>query len=261
VEIFSARVIQSKTEAMAEEEQTYSDIICMIQLLINMGTKDFIDACSNSSSSSNASPSPVTDMIFFGVQQILQQILPLMTQGLLQYPKLCSLFFELVGFMCDTYSKQVCALPTALLYALVESLWFGMRHVDARIGKVSLQGLATIAREHAFPPNGRDRCFHRLLFDVIYPHDRVLDRREAAGWALLVLAAAQGPRFAAMVESVASSSVPPEQRARLKAAYRQLLRPEVLATGYEAGPRVQRVAFQRALAAFCQEIHSFLVVQ
>ena len=254
----STRVVKSKTEALAEEEQTYSDIICAIQLLTNLGTKDFIDACQSPSSSSDTLPG-VTDMIFYGVQQIL----PLMTQGLLQYPKLCSLFFELLGFLCDTYPDQVCALPRELLDALVEALLFGMRHVEAPIGTLSLQGLASLAREANFP--WRDRCTQRLLSDLVYATVSALaDRTAAAGTLLWVLATADPGRFAAVVAE-GSQGLAPEPRRRLDAAYQKLLRPDVLSLpaqrngGYEG--RLRRVAFQMAFASFVQEIQAFLVLQ
>lgn len=89
---------RSTEEANLEEEQKYSDILCAIQLLIHLGTKDFIDICSESTAPGIDS-AQVTDVIFFG----LQQILPLMTQGLLQMPTLCSQYFSLVGFMMGKF--------------------------------------------------------------------------------------------------------------------------------------------------------------
>ena len=70
----------------AEEEQNYNDVLCAIELLIQLGTKDFISI----SDSGGMQTNQVTDMIFYG----LQQILPLMTRGLLQFPKLCSQYFS-----------------------------------------------------------------------------------------------------------------------------------------------------------------------
>ena len=75
----------SALQADAEEEQKFSDVLSAIQLLIHLGTKDFIDICNTESQGTESVQSKqVTDVIFFG----LQQILPLMTQGLLHYPKL-----------------------------------------------------------------------------------------------------------------------------------------------------------------------------
>lgn len=45
---------------------------------------------------------PVADVAFFG----LQQLQPLMTEALLQYPSLASHYFTLVGFMVETYAER-----------------------------------------------------------------------------------------------------------------------------------------------------------
>ena len=104
-----------------EEEQKYSDILCVIQLLIHITSKDFID-----DDGQNNTTQQVTDIIFFG----LSQILPIMTQGLLQYTNLCTHFFSLIGFMMDTYPDKACELSPNLLTSLFDSLLFGISHVD-----------------------------------------------------------------------------------------------------------------------------------
>ena len=91
------RVVSKRSGAIEEEfeeEQQYNDVMSAIQLLIHLGTKDFTNLCNTAShSSKGVDTSQITDVIFFG----LQQILPLMTQGLLQFPTLCQHYFSLVG--------------------------------------------------------------------------------------------------------------------------------------------------------------------
>jgi hypothetical protein len=264
---FSSRVINKKStaEAVAEEEQSYGDILFAVQLLINLGTKDFIDACN---SQAGVESTQVTGIIFFG----LQQILPLMTQGLLQYPTLCSQFFELVGFMMDTYPEKVCALPFELFDSLLESLLFGVSHQDAHVSKCCLHGLASIAREHLNTgvlmshldqhPDIFDRCSRRLLSEVVF-QTVVVDRVEAAGMALLPLAACDVNRFAALVRDLSTEVPDPRQRTRLEAAFSKLIQPEVLAKasvgGYEG--RMNRVRFKRYFEEFVNEVHAFLVLR
>ncbi|KAL3921154.1 MAG: hypothetical protein SGILL_002900 [Bacillariaceae sp.] len=225
-----------------EEEQKYDDVLCAIELLIQLGTKDFIDVGDQSGVKSNQ----VTEMIFLG----LQQILPLMTRGLLQYPKLCTQFFSLVGFMLETYAEQLKLLPYELFDALLESLLYGMSYHDDAIAKSSLQGIAGIAREHlntrvldvhvAASQNQEgviDKCTRRLLMEVVF-QNIIWDRLEPAGLALLPLAAIDINRFAAVVQGMAHQ-VPPEHQQRLIAAFEGLLKPEVIAkvtmSGYEDG--------------------------
>lgn len=249
-----------------EEEQQYDDVLCAIELLIQLGTKDFLDVGNSSGVNSNQ----VTDMIFLG----LQQILPLMTRGLLQYPHLSTQFFSLVGFMMETYAEKLPQLPYDLFDALLESLLYGMSHHDAGIAKSSLQGLAGIARAqlehrvldvHLATSENRegliDNCTRRLLVDVVF-QNIIWDRIEPSGLALLPLAAIDITRFAAVVQGIAQQ-MPSENQQRLKTAFEGLLKSEMLAkvtsTGYEG--RKNRILFKRDFESFCHEIHSFLIMK
>lgn len=264
----SSRVIKTKStpEAAAAEDKSYGDILCAIQLLINLGTKDFIDACN--SAEGGVDSSQVTDIIFLG----LQQILPLMTQGLLQYPTLCSQFFELVGFMNDTYPEKVCVLPFELFNSLLQSLLYGMSHHNAIVAKCSLQGLASIAREQLssgvlrkhldLHPDIFDQCSRRLLSEVIF-QAIVVDRIEAAGVALLSIAACDLNRFASVVRELSSQVPISQQRYRLDAAFSTLMQPDVLAkcSASGHGGRANRVRFRKDFEVFVNDVHSFLALR
>ena len=193
-----------------------------------------------------------------------------MTQGLLQFPTLCSQYFSLVGFMMDTYPDKVCVLPYELFDALLESLLFGMSHADPYISKDSLQGLASIVREHlkhqslaqhlAAHPDIFDICLRRLLNEVVFQRI-VWDRLEPAGFAMLPLAATDIHRFAATVHELTANLLG-EQQIKLEAAFRKLIRPELIhkaSTGYEG--RMNRVKFKKDFETFVKEAHAFLIVQ
>lgn len=259
----SERVIAHQAE---EEDQKYNDVLCTIELLIQLSTKDFLDI----GSSSGMNSSQVTDMVFFGMQQIM----PLMTRGLLQFHHLCTRFFELVGGLCEVYPEKVKVLPFDLFDGLLEALLMGMSHHDAGIGKCSLQGLIGIAREHlehrvldghiATCQNHEgliDKCSRRLLVEVIFQHI-VWDRLESAGAALLPLAAIDLTRFAAVVQEIAQR-IPPENQQRLMLEFEKLLNPELIskitAGGYEG--RKNRIMFKKDFETFCHEVHAFIVIK
>lgn len=260
------RPATSSAERDSDEDQSYSDIKCVIQLLINLGTKDFIDICTTSTDG-KVDSSQVTDIIFFG----LQQILPLMTQGLLMYPDLCTQYFSLVSFMMDTYPDKVCILPYELFDALFESLLFGMSHIDNYVSKSSLQGIAAIVREHvksntlashlASHPDIFDKCSRRLLHEVVF-QSIIWDRLEPAGLTLLPLAAADINRFVNVVNAL-TLQVPKEHQLRLQAAFQNLIQPDVLTKvssgGYEG--RMNRMRFKKDFEVFVKEVHSFLLLK
>jgi hypothetical protein len=251
---------------ITEEEQKYDDVLCAIELLIQLGTKDFIDV----GDQNGVKSTQVTEMIFMG----LQQILPLMTGGLLQYPRVCTQFFSLVGFVLETYAEQTKLLPYELFDGLLESLLYGMSYHDESIAKSSLLGLAGIAREHlhsrvldvhiATSQNHEgviDKCVRRLLMEVVF-QNIIWDRMEPAGMALLPLAAIDINRFAVVVQGI-SHQIPAENRQRLMASFERLLKPDVVSSvnlgGYEG--RKNRILFKKEFESFCHEIHSFLMIK
>jgi hypothetical protein len=255
----------SSTAANAEEERAYDDIRCVIQLLINLGAKDFIDACS---SEDGVKSSQVTDMIFFG----LQQILPLVTQGLLNFPTLCTQFFELLFVMMDTYPHKVCTLPHGLFDSLLETLLFGMKHNDTNVAKNSLDGISSIAKEHLKTnilqphltqhPDLLDKCSKRLLSEVVF-QNVVMDRVDAAGLAMLHLVAIDLNRFANVMQELLGQTIDDQQRNRLLAAFQKLIPKEGLTKagdrGYEG--RMVRTRFKASFAEFVAEVHAFLVLK
>lgn len=264
--IIVSKNIASKTETDINEEKSYNDILCAVQILINLGTKDFIDSCDTSGN--RVPTNQVTEIIFFG----LQQILPLMTQGLLQYPTLCKQFFDLVSFMMDTYPDKVCTLPNNLFEALTESLLFGMSHHNPDVAKCSLQGLTSIAKEHLASrvlqpylmehPHLFDTWSRRLLIEVVF-QSLVVDRLEAASMALLPIVAIDVSRFAAVVQEISTHVETDAQRDRLNKAFGNLIQPDVLsavnATGYEG--RKTRIKFKNDFEIFVNDVHSFLVMR
>ena len=258
----SRAIVKSSSEKEHEEEQQYSDIVCALQLLIQLSTKDFVDACKEDGVESHQ----VTNLIFFGVQQLL----PLMTQGLLQLPTLCSLFYELIGFLAETYPAELTEFLSYELFhrGLLEALWFGTMHHNHQVAKLSLYGLGSLAKEHARSqawhrhlqhcPTLIDDCREHLLTRVIF-QTVVTDRVEAAGMALLPLLAADPSRavFAKILSHVPDAS----QRERLEHHLQWLMPPMhvALEDGYEG--RRMRAQFRERFEEFVQEVHSFLVLR
>jgi hypothetical protein len=266
------RVVQKVSavyDDLFEEEQNYNDVLCAIQLLIFLGTKDFTIICSTSTSSSvGVETTQITDVIFFG----LQQILPLMTQGLLQFPNLCQHYFSLVGFMMETYPEKLCALPFDLFNSLLESLLFGMSHSDPLVAKSSLHGLASLAREHlrtnalsAHLSTKGDlfyNCSFRLIAEVIFK-PVIWDRLEPAGTALLPLVATDFQSFIGLVDSMKQQLGCADKQRRLQKAFETLIKPELLAKVSAEGRegRFVRYQFKSDFNNFVREVQSFLITK
>lgn len=262
------RVIHKRPEALEgvfEEERSYKDILCAIQLLIHLGTKDFTDICN---SSKGVQTSQITDVIFFG----LQQIIPLMTQGLLHYPTLCQMYFSLVGFMVETYPEKLCYLPFELFNSLLDSLLFGMSHSDSLVSKSSLQGLASLAKEHlkthalashlAIKSDIIENCSQRLIQEVIF-QPIIWDRIEPSGMALLPLAAIDVQKFIGLVNLISQQLGSDDKQQRMHRAFERLIKPQILvkvaADGREG--RMVRIQFKNNFDVFVRDVHSFLITK
>eukprot|EP00804_Cyclotella_cryptica_P023894 CCRYP_010038-RB/>CCRYP_010038-RB protein AED:0.02 eAED:0.02 QI:286/1/1/1/0.5/0.42/7/2478/1240 len=154
------RVIRRKAEDVVfEEEQKYNDVLCAIQLLIHLGTKDFVDVFNAESPSSQGMGSEsISDVIFFG----LQQILPLVSQGLLQFPTLCTHYFSLVGSTIENYPEKICVLPFDLFKSLLDSLIFGMSNSDPLVCREAARAIGNLA-------GNTDYCNEILRHGAILP--------------------------------------------------------------------------------------------
>ena len=139
-------------EEEGEEDQAYIDVLCAIQLLNHLGTKEFMDCVDGNNVGSvndfvsgvpGGKAVDVTDVIFFGISQLL----PLVS-GLLQYPNMCSQFFDLVGYVVETYPEKLDNVPADFFEGLVGSMLWGMGNVDEQVGKHCLVGIEALAKEH-----------------------------------------------------------------------------------------------------------------
>lgn len=266
----TSRVVHSTVkqsgETDFEEEQNYNDILCAIQLLNSIGAKDFIDTFSSQRTGKGVDSNEVIEVVFFGIQQIL----PLMTKGLLHFPTLCRQYFSLLGFMVETYPQKVGLLPYDLFKGLLDSMLFGMSHTDSFVSKSSLTGIASLSREHIEnktlhnhliqSPSMFDDCTSRLLQEVIF-QTMIWDRLEPAANALLPLAAIDMGRFANVVNSI-SQNLDSSKKQKMESAFQRLMQPDVLAkvANGNYGGRLNKMRFKKDFEVFVKEVHSAVLV-
>ena len=85
----------------------------------------------------------VTDVIFYGISHIL----PLVS-GLLEFPKLSNQFFDLVGYIVETYPEKLNGLPPDFFEGLIGSLLWGISNVDVVVGKNCLKAIEEMTKDH-----------------------------------------------------------------------------------------------------------------
>ena len=266
-------------EEDAEEEQQYEDIMQAIKLLSHLGTKDFIDCVDSRETGAGGGHGAgidVTDVIFYGISHIL----PLVS-GLLEYPKLSNQFFDLVGYIVETYPEKLNGLPPDFFEGLIGSLLWGISNVDAVVGKNCLKAIEEMTKDHvrnnsmtdilAKKPGVLKACVDKLLAEVVMVPTVVFDRIDNAGGTLMVLIAVDLAYFTGRVREMIAgmangvgaegSEHVGEQQRQLMTAFEQLMCLETIQaglTGKGLTGRNARSVFKKNFESFVKHVHSFL---
>ena len=200
----------------------------------------------------------------------LQKLLPLLTEGLLQYPLLCSNYFCLASALVDRCTQLLPSLPVDLLNILLSSLERGAAHEDVKIAKTSLASLEKLFKAHlssqifAQQLHSQPDMFAGLttaIVQIIY-QPVAFDRIQEVSGVLLSLFALDAPKLLAVMEKVARQSKCYDEsrfQKTLGPLVRQDLIRDVLETGYEG--RQCRKEFGEITKRFSSEIQAFLVLQ
>lgn len=116
----SGRISSEKTA----EEDTYNDLVLLIEMLTCLLAKDFLDLGPDALYNPNPTP-PVSasDVSLHG----LGIVLPLLNGELLQYPNLSSKYFRLIAFLSELHAERMLTLPPMMIQALYESVSLGLR--------------------------------------------------------------------------------------------------------------------------------------
>lgn len=140
-------------------KEAYREVKALLSILTHITSRELVDAAEAESPSAAAASTSggmrmgvphskpldeegMSEVVFRG----LASVLPLLTQELLLFPKLCRKYFSLLGHMLEVYPSRVAALATADFASLVDSLRFGLAHSDPLISGASLEALAALAR-------------------------------------------------------------------------------------------------------------------
>ena len=223
--------LKSTEDINEQEEKAYEDILCALQLIKNL------------LSLSKGDPAQLAEVSFFGIQQLI----PLMTQGLLTYPTLCMEYFSVISCIVDRHPEKIGVLPNDLLNGLLQSLQLGIVHHDTHIAKRSLSSLEGLYKAHlqyGILQNKLDtspdlfRSGIVTTIEILY-QQILFDRLEETSAVVLALIALDKNGFLAISEQIAnkSRSNDPQTANRFHCATQKLIQPQliekVLLTGYE----------------------------
>lgn len=254
------------------EEESYADLLALLQLLSHLVSKDFIDFSDHTAEQAEVdhASSVVSDVVFSG----LSRVIPLMTEQLLQYPSLSKQYFTLISYMVEVYAEKLSALPANLFAMLLQSLLFGMRHVQIEVVRYSFQAVGELASYHWKAIQKKEaglethraanpdlfvhyiRCIFRMaLFEDFNPI--VLDYCASALYPLILI---EQSRYFSIAEEISKEQTDPASQQRLLSAFGELIQ-FVSAADIAMGTvttRKFRMQFKSNLYAFVADARGFI---
>ena len=190
----------------------------------------------------------------------LGHLLPCVTPSLLEFPKVCSNYFLLLGSYLENRPVAAVSMPPALYSSVLHSICHGISHHDVNICRGALESAYEFARRASQHAGGggasaTDELLRSLLGRIAADlltsrlHPDVVD--PAAGNALLALIVAQPAHWQALAASVVDAQPTPEQRERASAAFGALLTTNSVAANLS---RPNRTRFRANLEAMLRAV-------
>ncbi|RWS15054.1 Exportin-4-like protein [Dinothrombium tinctorium] len=116
--VFAKHNAQKSTVERGSDEEAYSDILLILQILNDLAAKDFIDWYPSATQVNNsASTITATQVVFIG----LNIIMPLMSAQILEFPKISQNYYKLIGFLCED-PERLRDVPQNLMESVMGSI-------------------------------------------------------------------------------------------------------------------------------------------
>lgn len=260
--------VKSDTGAALSQEavkEAYKEVRALLRMLTHLSSGNLHDAIIESAPPDQAqqlaSRIDIAHVVFTG----LNTVIPLITDELLQFPKLCRQYFELLAYMLEAYPKKVAELPANLFGTLMFTLEFGLKHANETVSKESMTALSALATfqcnsakvnnpglgAHMAPnAEGLSILAHlmRLLLQRLIYEEAVFDLVDEAADALLPIILYERQAFETIAASlVAAVAADPRSTELVQNAFVALTSANGLTAGVD---RMNKRRFRRNLADF-----------
>lgn len=161
------RRISNKAE---EDDESHEDISAMLEILTSMMAAEFQglakDELSNRKSAAAKAPPgsvDVADVVFYGVNIVL----PLITDDMLKYPRLCRLYTNLISDLLEFFPEKLSQLPPELLASLLKTLTFGIENTFTEVAEATYAAIIALAvhvkYNEAAQGNPQESCRVRVI--------------------------------------------------------------------------------------------------
>ncbi|PNF16845.1 hypothetical protein B7P43_G16786 [Cryptotermes secundus] len=242
----------------AAEEETFRDILLLMELLTNLLSKDFIDLSPPDGSSEGEQTVTAGDVCLYG----LNIIMPLMTVDLLKFPSLCTQYFKMITFVCEIYPDKVCQLPMGLLKNLLSSIELGLTTYGQDV-IVLCSDFIQVLGTHIYRSNLQGspvyetlRPLLKLLMNLILTHQINSDLLPNTSSALYVLICCYQDDYQHLVQGLLDSHQDQLVAERLAKAFTELTSNITLNI-----ERQNRIKFRDSFDKFIVNVHGFLLIK
>lgn len=244
------------TELVAEEN-SYQDLLLVMELLTNLLAKDCVDLAPYESTPEEPNIT-AADVVLYG----LNFIMPLMTLDLLKYPALCLQYYKMITFVNEIYPQKVVQLPDELFQKLIASVELGLAHFGSDVLMSCLDFIQVLAT-HIQTSGLQNSRVHqsvmpmlKILMDLILSHQINSDMYNAASTSLFALICCYSEQYQAYVQNLIQNQQDPVNAERLASAFTELtnnieLKPE----------RLFKLKFREKFDTFIVNVHGFLLVK
>lgn len=209
----------------------------------------------------------------------LNILLPLMTTDLLKFPKLCSLYYNLLVYVLENYPEQVVGLPAYHFGTLMSSLEFGLTcSTDSMVVGNALEGLTGLAHYQQTcrvkglpglnvhsPPGGPSvtTAIMERILRLVLLEDTSYDLVEMASNALQLLMLAEPDAYVLLAKQLVQQAHQRDANssARLEGALSGLLQQANLGARDAAQvslPKPVQRAFKEALCSTVQDVRGII---
>ncbi|KAM0733116.1 Exportin-4 [Formica fusca] len=238
------------------EEDSFQDILLLMQLLTNLLSKDILNF---NNTEQNQPPSTMpADVFFYG----LNIIMPIMTIDLLKFPSLCIQYFKMIAFVCDICPEKVCGLSTKLLQQLLASVELGLYSFGHEVAVLCCDTIQVLAK-HIYmesakgqPRNDIMAPFMNLLISLILSHQMDSDLITSASIPLYYLICCYQEQYQQLVQNILSTQTDQQVAQRLASAFTALTANVGLST-----ERIQKVKFKDNFDKFIINVQGFLMIK
>lgn len=260
--------VKADVGAVSSEDavkEAYKEVRALLRMLTHLSSGNLHDAIVESAPPDQAArlaeQIDIARVVFAG----LDAVIPLITDELLKFPKLCRQYFELLAYMLEAYPKKVAQLPGHLFGTLMTTLEFGLKHANETVSKESMTALSALSTFQCNSVKARNEglgahmapnaeglsilahlmrvLFHRLIYE-----EAVFDLVDEAADALLPIILHERRAFENLASSlVTTASNEPRSAELVQNAFVGLTTANNLSEGVD---RMNKRRFRRNLADF-----------